>query len=63
MASPAPRIMVDSDDRQSSDFLLKNKRFMSIDRMPSNSSSCYNSDESEYSVDWDSFSEDEQVFS
>jgi len=62
MASPAPGIIVDSNDRQSSDFLFKNRRFVSIDRMPSISSSYYNSDESEYSVDWDSFSEDEQVF-
>ena len=62
MASPVPKITIAPDDSpQPSEFLFRNRRFMSIDRAPSNSSSCYNSDESDYSVDWDSFSEDEQV--
>ncbi|XP_065909891.1 FYVE, RhoGEF and PH domain-containing protein 6-like [Dysidea avara] len=61
MASPVPKITIAPDDSpQPSEFLFRNRRFMSIDRAPSNSSSCYNSDESDHSVDWDSFSEDEQ---
>jgi len=61
MASPVPKTIVGSNDSQSSEFLFRNRRFVSIDRALSNSSSCYNSDESDYSVDWDSFGEDEQV--
>lgn len=53
-------VTIAPDDSQPSEFLFKNRRFMPIDRTPSNSSSCYNSDESDYSIDWDS-SSDEQV--